>query len=106
MTVVGKIVVIGATGLIGTKVVDISRDVMEEFHRYHWPGNVRELRNTLERAVILTGEGTIGAVHLPGNFNSAAAAARPADDGDPASVRLRVGTTIDEAEKALIQHTL
>jgi len=90
----------------GTKVVDVASDVMEEFRRYHWPGNVRELRNTLERAVILTGEGTIGAVHLPGNFNSTAAAVRAADVSDPASVRLRVGTTIDEAEKALIQHTL
>ena len=90
----------------GTKVVDVSLDVMEEFRRYHWPGNVRELRNTLERAVILTGEGTIRAVHLPGNFNSTVAAVRAADAGDPASVRLRVGTTIDEAEKALIQHTL
>jgi DNA-binding NtrC family response regulator len=90
----------------GTKVADIAPEVMEEFRRHPWPGNVRELRNTLERAVILTGEGTIRAVHLPGNFKSAGAATRSGDEADPASVRLRVGTTIDEAEKALIQHTL
>jgi transcriptional regulator with PAS, ATPase and Fis domain len=89
----------------GTKIVDIAPEVLDEFQRYHWPGNVRELRNTLERAVILTGEGTISKVHLPGRFNSAAAP-EAGDGGDPAAVRLRVGSTIDEAEKALIQHTL
>jgi DNA-binding NtrC family response regulator len=90
----------------GTKVVDIAGDVMDRFRRYHWPGNVRELRNAIERAVILAGEGTIGAVHLPANFASADAAARPVAESDPGSVRLRVGSTIDEAERELIQHTL
>jgi DNA-binding NtrC family response regulator len=90
----------------GTKIVDVAPEVMEEFHRYHWPGNVRELRNTLERAAILSGEGTIDAVHLPRNFNAAGAAVQPGGDHDPATVRLRVGATIDEAEKELIQHTL
>jgi Nif-specific regulatory protein len=32
---------------------------------YHWPGNVRELENSIERAVLLTGEDTIEAHHLP-----------------------------------------
>jgi len=89
----------------GTRIVDIATEVMDEFQRYRWPGNVRELRNTLERATILTGEGAIRKVHLPGSFN-AAAAVPDAGGGDPAAVRLRVGSTIDEAEKALIQHTL
>ncbi|MCX6624067.1 MAG: sigma-54 dependent transcriptional regulator, partial [Acidobacteria bacterium] len=52
----------------GCRVTDVSSDVFELFHRYHWPGNVRELRNVIERAVILTGEGTITAHHLPHNF--------------------------------------
>ena len=90
----------------GTKVVEIAADVMEQFLQHHWPGNVRELRNTLERAVILAGEGTIGVGHLPANFSSSAPPARTTDDGDPASVRLRVGTTIGDAEKVLIQRTL
>jgi DNA-binding NtrC family response regulator len=90
----------------GTKVVEIAAEVSEQFRRHHWPGNVRELRNTLERAVILAGEGTIGMDHLPANFNSVAAVARANDDRDPTTVRLRVGTTISEAEKVLIQRTL
>jgi DNA-binding NtrC family response regulator len=90
----------------GTKVVEIAPEVSEQFRRHHWPGNVRELRNTLERAVILAGEGTIGMDHLPNNFNSVAAVTRANDDRDPTTVRLRVGTTISDAEKVLIQRTL
>ncbi len=90
----------------GTKVVDIASEVMEQFRRHHWPGNVRELRNTLERAVILAGEGTIGPYHLPPNFSTTGVVARVSDDSDPTTVRLRVGTTISEAEKVLIQRTL
>jgi DNA-binding NtrC family response regulator len=90
----------------GTKAVDIAPEVMEQFRRYHWPGNIRELRNTLERAVILVGEGTIGIEHLPPNFNSSGAAVRAVGEVDSATIGLRIGTTISEAEKVLIQHTL
>ncbi|MCL5746435.1 MAG: sigma-54 dependent transcriptional regulator, partial [Acidobacteria bacterium] len=90
----------------GCRVTDIAPEVMEQLQRYHWPGNVRELRNALERAVIIAGEGTITLDHLPRNFNSSSAAPKIEDSDDPSSVRLRVGTTISEAEKVLIQHTL
>lgn len=90
----------------GCRVVDLTSDVVEHLHRYHWPGNIRELRNALERAVILAGEGTIGLEHLPSTFSSAASPAKIDDDGDPTQVKLRVGTTIGEAEKVLIQRTL
>ncbi len=90
----------------GTKVVDVAPVVLEQFQRYHWPGNIRELRNAFERAVILAGEGTIGLEHLPSNFNASSATPKVDDDGDPSTVRLRVGTTISEAEKVLIQRTL
>ena len=89
-----------------TKLTDIAPDVMETFRRYRWPGNVRQLRNTLERAVILAGEGTIGMNHLPANFNSSAVTVTSGSDDDPAAVRLRVGTSIGDAEKLLIQCTL
>jgi DNA-binding NtrC family response regulator len=86
-----------------------------------WPGNVRELRNVLERAVILAGEGTIEISHLPAFLQgrparvAAAAGAAggpavenpaepPADDGD--MVKFQIGTTVEEAEKALILRTL
>jgi DNA-binding NtrC family response regulator len=48
-----------------TRVTGFDADVMGLLHRYDWPGNVREMRNVLERAVIMAGEGLIGASHLP-----------------------------------------
>ena len=97
------------------RVTDLSPAVTAAFSRHSWPGNVRELRNVLERAVIVTGEGTIEMKHLPaflqgqtGTVISASAApsveAAPADD--PETIRFRIGTTVDEAEKGLILKTL
>jgi DNA-binding NtrC family response regulator len=88
------------------RVVDLTPEVQEQFRCHSWPGNVRELRNALERAVILAGEGVIELRHLPANFSRAAATPRAEEEGDPTQVRLRLGSTIDEAERLLIQRTL
>ncbi|HSM76880.1 MAG TPA: sigma-54 dependent transcriptional regulator [Bryobacteraceae bacterium] len=89
-----------------TRVTDVSRDVFADFEKYNWPGNVRELRNVLERAVILSGEGVIQRTHLPPSFggNSAQAVRPQASGGD--GVFLPIGSTVDEAERALIEATL
>ena len=89
-----------------TRVVDVHADVREQFKRYSWPGNVRELRNVLERAVILAAEGTITKHHLPRDFGLSAGARPVLQEVEPDVVRLPVGTTVAEAEKALIQVTL
>src|SRR5207237_4237638 len=56
------------------RISDVSPEVLEAFQKHHWPGNVRELRNVLERAVILSGEGTIEMKHLPAMFQTRGAA--------------------------------
>ena len=89
-----------------TRVVDVNAEVRELLRRYSWPGNVRELRNVLERAVILAGEGTITKHHLPRDFGVPAGARPVQQELEPDAVRLPVGTTVGEAEKALIQITL
>jgi DNA-binding NtrC family response regulator len=67
-----------------------------------WPGNVRELRNTLERAIIVCETDTILPKHIPPS-----PMLRAADPGDgPDSVSFRVGTSLEDAEKALILKTL
>jgi DNA-binding NtrC family response regulator len=97
------------------RVAGPSKDVMEALERHDWPGNVRELRNVLERAVILAGEGNIELRHLPAFLNGRAApvaaattsampAAAAPEEADV--VRFSVGTTVEEAEKALILRTL
>jgi len=90
-----------------TQVTEIAPDAMELLRHHRWPGNVRELRNALERAVILAGEGTVLARHLPpavvpASVREAPAAAEPNTD----FLVLTPGTTIDDAERALVRRTL
>ena len=105
--------------------------LIQKLEGYKWPGNVRELRNTIERAVILAGTGMLGLEHLPPNFGEAGFAPPPtgrhaavtatgsqAEAAAAASrevqryldekntVRVEVGTTVDEAERQLILKTL
>jgi DNA-binding NtrC family response regulator len=87
-------------------VTSVSPELMDALRRYHWPGNVRELRNVLERAVIVAGTGEIQLSHLPYDFGVSVGSRPPAQIFEPENVRLPVGTTVSEAEKALIQLTL
>jgi formate hydrogenlyase transcriptional activator len=43
----------------------ISEESMQALMDHDWPGNVRELQNVIERAVILSGDGTLRLPHLP-----------------------------------------
>jgi DNA-binding NtrC family response regulator len=73
---------------------------VERLRQHGWPGNVRELKNTIERAYIVGGE-ELGADVLP--LASGQQAAPAAADG---SIRVEIGTSIAEAERALILETL
>ena len=113
-------------------VAGLKDSLIQRLESYQWPGNVRELRNTIERAVILAGSGMLGVEHLPPNFGeagfapstasgrhaavtatgsqaeSAAAASREVQRylDEKNTVRVEVGTTVDEAERQLILKTL
>jgi len=109
-------------------VAGLKDSLMTRLEEYKWPGNVRELRNTIERAVILAGTGMLGVEHLPPHFGEPGFAPPPsrstasedvggirvASSSDDAqrhldesnSVRVEVGTTVDEAERQLILKTL
>jgi DNA-binding NtrC family response regulator len=90
----------------GCKVTEVNREVLDILERHSWPGNVRELRNVIERAVIIAGEGSVTQYHLPRDFGTAAGTRPPVEFNEPDTVRLPVGTTVSEAEKALIMLTL
>jgi DNA-binding NtrC family response regulator len=90
----------------GVNVTELHPDVMEAFMKHPWPGNVRELRNVLERAVILAGEGALQMAHLPYDFGVLTGTRAPQQVFEPETVRLPVGTTVAQGEKALIQLTL
>ena len=103
------------------RVSDLAPAVIQAFEHYNWPGNVRELRNVLERAVILAAEGTIEMKHLPGILQdrpavpastpaavsaTAPAAAAPVAADTNGTLRIQIGTTVEQAEKDLILRTL
>ncbi len=43
----------------GKEVKRVTEEAMRIFQRYEWPGNVRELENTIERIVIMKGDGDV-----------------------------------------------
>jgi transcriptional regulator with PAS, ATPase and Fis domain len=79
--------------------------LLERLASYGWPGNARELRNTIERAVILCPDGQpLDVNHLTQGFGKALGAPPVIDDANV--VPVRVGNTVDEAERMLILRTL
>ncbi len=89
----------------GRRVSGVTASILERMKSYQWPGNARELRNVIERAVILCAEGDpLDAGHLPPGF----ASQQPLTEhlADSGIVPIRVGTTMEEAERMLIMQTL
>ncbi|MCA9755215.1 MAG: sigma-54-dependent Fis family transcriptional regulator [Candidatus Eisenbacteria bacterium] len=86
----------------GKKLLGISQEAMEQMTRYDWPGNVRELRNVMQRAAILCDNDEVQPHHLPPSV-------RPIVRRDPGSrdaLSVKVGTPLEEVEKAVILETL
>jgi DNA-binding NtrC family response regulator len=107
----------------GCTVAGIAPELMDRLMKYEWPGNARELRNTIERATILAHSGQLRSEHLPPHFGepgyatrvapmvggvvvAESAGAAGASRDDDRTVRVEVGTTVDEAERQLILKTL
>jgi len=87
----------------GRKVAAVSDAVISTFQAYDWPGNVRELRNLLERAVIVCESAMIEPKNLPPGFGHAPVRSAVSDGN---TVRVGVGTTVEDAERMLILKTL
>ena len=89
----------------GRKVAGLATSILDRMMAWQWPGNARELRNTIERAVILCPDGApLDAGHLPPAFGRSPVSQQTAED--EGVVPVRVGTTVDEAERLLILRTL
>jgi DNA-binding NtrC family response regulator len=89
----------------GRRVSGVAASMLDRMNSYDWPGNARELRNCIERAVILCPDGApLDAGHLPPGFGKAQLLASQINDASV--VQVRVGTTVDEAERLLILRTL
>ena len=87
----------------GRRVSGVASSMLDRMLAYDWPGNGRELRNTIERAVILCPDGApLDVGHLPVGFGKL----QPVQAFGADIVPVRVGTTVDEAERLLILRTL
>ncbi len=86
----------------GRGVRGVSRAVVDRLMRYQWPGNARELRNVLENMVVFARSGAILQVEdLPPALREPAAV--PANGQ---SLHVRVGMSMDEVERLMIERTL
>ena len=88
------------------RVAGIDSEVTDALLSHQWPGNVRELRNVIERAVILAGEGNIRLAHLPASVHPESRKPVSTANDDPTTVVLAVGSTVADAERAMIFKTL
>jgi DNA-binding NtrC family response regulator len=77
----------------------IAEDAAVQLAAHDWPGNVRELRNVVERAVIVAGRGWIERRHLPPYLQSLSGGVEP-------TLTLPAGTSMADAERTIILHTL
>jgi DNA-binding NtrC family response regulator len=83
------------------QIVGIDDEALDALTAYRWPGNLRELRNVVERSVIVARGSRIRCVDLPPNL------LEPADGTKTDSaVEFLVGTTVEQAERNLIEKTL
>jgi transcriptional regulator with PAS, ATPase and Fis domain len=80
-------------------IAGVNNDAMRILDGYNWPGNVRELRNVIERATILADSQFIEPKHLPSALVQVGERTQPA-------LALAPGTSVEEAERRLIQMTL
>ena len=84
----------------GKRVRGVSKGAMDLLRRYTWPGNVRELKNAIEGMVLFAQPGQLlGVDDLPEFLRGPEAA----DPGEV--VPVKVGMTIEEAERRLITAT-
>ncbi|HEV2278843.1 MAG TPA: sigma-54 dependent transcriptional regulator [Acidobacteriaceae bacterium] len=88
----------------GRRVTGMDSEMLARLMAHDWPGNVRELRNTIERAIVLCGEGQLQPRHLPPGFGTRSV--RAANEVPANAIQLEVGATVDDAERMLIFKTL
>ncbi len=88
------------------RVLGVSDDVMEMFHRYSWPGNIRELENLLIRACVVSK----GQLLQPEDFPELQERKTPEPSAcrEPANEFMKDGRflTLDEMEERYIRKVL
>jgi len=81
---------------MGRPFTTVSPGFLERARAYDWPGNIRELENLVERALIMSNDGTLEAQHLSFGLDNASGSVNP----------LPTSATLEDLERAHIQSML
>ena len=82
---------------LGKTITGVDSRARSALYKYDWPGNIRELRNCIESAVVMCSGGEITLDDLPPTISKATAAE---------NITIPAGSTLEEAEKIVIEQTL
>ncbi|HMA93622.1 MAG TPA: sigma-54 dependent transcriptional regulator [Polyangiaceae bacterium] len=85
-----------ATTRFGLPKVEPTTELMARLAAYSWPGNVRELENSIERAAVMSADGTLDPQYLPD----------PSAPPSPEPLPLRFKERVMAYERSLIQAAL
>ena len=84
----------------------VDAETLDRLRSYDWPGNVRELENTIERMVVLKGEGTIHPQDLPDRLHGSDASSREPTSVELPAEGLDFRSAVDEFERGLVREAL
>ena len=84
----------------------VDAETLDRFRTYDWPGNVRELENSIERMVVLKGEGTLDQSDLPDRLRGPAEASLPSADFEMPAEGLDFRDAVDDFERRRILEAL
>lgn len=82
----------------GRKIEKITAGAMHVLLHYNWAGNVRELQNSIQRAILVCKGRVITPEDLPRRLM--------AGDYHDSPIQINIGTSLEEAERTIIEKTL
>jgi DNA-binding NtrC family response regulator len=82
-----------------------TKAALDKLSAYRWPGNVRELYNVAQRVYVMAPGDVITDEWIPANV-APAGDSRATAAHNPASITIRLGTSLPDAERQLIEATL
>lgn len=89
-----------ASRISGKPVVGITQNGLDLLMRYDWPGNVRELKNIVDGMVVMaSGSRPLDVKDIPEHIRGAAGPRTT-------EIRIPLGATMEEVERAVIEETL
>jgi len=86
---------------LGRPAQELPDEVWTRMRSYNWPGNIREVRNVLERALVLSPDGTIRPVDIPETGASG-------EMTGPAGIQIGtpLGEALDTCKRWMVERTL